>query len=68
MITDPKEPGPASSEGERLPTNPAILVGFSAKPKKYILLKNNFFAFLAINVRLLFEILHKKGLRGAGAG
>ena len=26
-------PGPASSEGKRPPTNPAIWVQFSAKPK-----------------------------------
>ena len=52
--------GPASSEGKRPPTNPAIRVQFSVKPKKYVLLKNDFFALVAINARLIFKILRKK--------
>ena len=33
----------SGSEGKRPPTNPAIRVRFSAKPKKYVLLKKGFF-------------------------
>ena len=64
MITSKKFPGPAISEGERPPTNPVIWVPFIGKPKKYVLLKKDFFVLVAINAQLLLETLRKKGLRG----